>query len=147
MNTKELFACIKGPDLTALTEWIESIGTDLGQKETFDMSEDIEQIIVRYDGKHDFILLEEYVGTEWLEITIRLTTPESIFSAWDNIQFGERLVVDLGGITLVDCGGKYVEPLAPFCVRISVDKMEVVYSPVEIGDPFDESMTKLIKRR
>ena len=147
MSTKELTAYIKGPDLTALTEWIESIGTDLGQKQTFDMSEDIEQIMVRYDGKHEFILLQEYLGTGWLELTIRLIKPESIFSAWDNIQFGERLVDDLGGITLVDGGGKYVEPLAPFCVRISAAKMEVVYSPVQVGDPFDESLTKLIKKR
>ena len=147
MNPKRLQAYIQGPDLTALTRWIESFATDLGPKETFDMTEELNTVMVRFDGKHDFMLLEQHVGTGWLELTIRLESPDSIFGAWDNIQLGERLVDDLGGITLVDCGGKYADPLAPFKVRISADKLELVELPSEIGDPFDESMTKMIKKR
>ena len=147
MDTKELHAYIHGPDFTAVTRWIESIVIDLERKETFDMTDDIGVIMLRFDGKYDFLLLEQHVNTEWLELTVQPKAPDSIFAAWEDIQLGERLVDDLGGTTLVDCGGKYVDPLAPFCVRISVDKMEIVELPMEIGAPFNENMTKLIKRR
>jgi hypothetical protein len=147
MNPKELHAYIQGPDLTAVIRWIESLVTDLGPKETLDLTEALGIVMVRFDGKHDFMLLEQHVGTGWLELEIRIKSPDSIFGKWDNIQFGERLVDDLGGITLVDCGGKYVHPLAPYKVRISTDKLELVELPPEIGDPFDESLTKLIKKR
>jgi hypothetical protein len=147
MDTKELHAYIHGPDFTAVTKWIEAIVTDVERKETFDMIEEIGVIMLRFDGKHDLLLLEQLVDTGWLELTIRPKAPDSIFAVWEDIQLGECIVDDLGGITLVDCGGKYVDPLAPFKVRISIDKMELVELPLEIGDPFDEERTQLIKRR
>jgi len=146
MDTKSLHAYIQGPDSKAVTDWIQSI-TDLERKETVDMTKEIGLVIVRFFGKHESFVLEQHVNTVWLELTVHPKAPDSIFTTWEDIQLGEHLVDDLGGITLVDCGGKYVDPLAPFCIRISVDKMEIVELPFEIGDPFDESLTKLIKRR
>ncbi len=147
MNPKRLHAYIQGPNLAALTHWIESLPIDLERKETTDLTGEHNTVMVRFDGKHDFMLLEQHVGTGWLELAIHLKSPDFIFREWDNIQLGERLVDDLGGIALVDCGGKYADPLAPYKVRISADKLELVELPPEIGDPFDESMTKLIKKR
>ena len=147
MDTNEIFAYIQGPDTEEVTAWIESLVTGLERKETSDLTEAIGVIILRFECRHDFLLLEQHVGTGWLELTIRPQSPDSIFTAWDDIQLGERLVDDLGGITVVGCGGTYVDPFAPFMVRISADKMELVELPDMIGDPFDESKTKLIKRR
>ncbi len=146
MDMKSLHAYIQGPNSKAVRDWIQSL-TDLERKETVDMAEEIGLIIVRFYGKHESFALEQHVDTDWLELSVHPKAPDSIFTEWKDIQFGERLVDDLGGIALVDCGGKYVDPLAPFCVRVSADKMEIVQLPLEIGDPFDESMTKLIKRR
>jgi hypothetical protein len=147
MATKEIHAYIQGPDTKTVTEWIESLVTDLERKETSDLTEEMGMIMVRFECRHDFLLLEQHVGTGWLELTIRPKTPDSVFAAWDNLKLGERLVDDLGGITVVDCGGIYVDPLAPFNVRISADKMELVELPDMIGDPFDETSTQLIKKR
>ena len=147
MNPKELHAYIQGPDLTSLTQWIEAYPIELEQQETTDLTQELNTVMVRFDSRQDFLLLEQHVGTGWLELTIRPKSPDSIFREWDNIKLGEQLVDDLGGITLVDCGGKYAPPFAPLSVRISADKMELVELPPEIGDPFDESLTKLIKLR
>jgi hypothetical protein len=147
MDTNEIFAYIQGPDTKAVSAWIESLVTDLERKETSDLTEAIGVIMVRFECRHDFLLLEQHVGTGWLELTIRSKTPGSVFAAWDSLKLGERLVDDLGGITIVGCGGIYVDPLAPFMVRISADKMELVELPDMIGDPFDENQTQLIKKR
>jgi len=111
------------------------------------MTQELNTVMVRFDGKHDFMLLEQHVGTGWLELTIRPMSQASFFGEWDDIQLGGRLVDDLDGITLVDCGGKFADPLAPYNFRISVDKMELVELSLKIGDPFDEGKTKLIKKR
>jgi hypothetical protein len=147
MNTKELHAYIHGPDFTAVTKWVERVVTDLERKEMIDLTEDIGQILLNFYGKYDFLILEQLVDIEWLELTIRPMAGESIFSEWDDIKLGECLVNDLGGITLVDCGGIYTHPLSDEIVRISSEKMELVQLPVMIGESFDENLTKLIKRR
>jgi hypothetical protein len=95
----------------------------------------------------DELILEEIVDSDWLELTIRVKGQGSVFYEWDDIKLGERLVDDLGGITLVDCGGVYTHPLSDQIVRVSRDKLELVMLPNSIGDPFDEGLTELIKRR
>ena len=147
MDTKEIFAYIQGPETVAVTAWIETLITDPEREETTNLIEELGVIMVRFDSRHDFLLLEQHVGTGWLELTIRPKTPDSVFAARDSLKLGQRLVDDLGGITVVGCGGIYVDPLAPFMVRISVDKMELVELPDKIGDPFDETSTQLIKMR
>jgi len=147
MDTKEIFAYIQGPGIVAVTGWIESFVTDVKRKETIDLTEEMGVIMVRFECRHDFLLLEQHVGTGWLELTIQPQSPDSVFAAWDSLKLGERLVDDLGGITVVGCGGVYVDPLAPFMVRISADKMELVELPDAIGDPFDKTSTQLLKKR
>ena len=147
METRELHAYIQGPDLAAVTKWIESVVTDLDRKETIDLSNEIGQTLIKFHGKRDLLLLEQLVDTEWLELTVRPRVRDSIFAEWDHIKLGERLVDDLGGITLVDCCGIYTDPLSDQIVRISSDKMELVELPATVYEPLDESMTQLIKRR
>ena len=48
------------------------VTTDLELKEPVDMTERIGVIMKRFNGKHEFLLLEQHVGTGWLELTIRL---------------------------------------------------------------------------
>jgi hypothetical protein len=60
---------------------------------------------------------------------------------------GERLVDDLGCITLVECGGVYTHPLSPYIVRVSPGKMELVLLPDSMHEPFDEDMTEFIRAR
>lgn len=147
MATKELHAYIQGPDSTAVAKWLESVVTDLERTETIDLTEEIGTTIIRFDGKHETLDLEQLVDTKWLELAIRPKSRKSIFSEWDNIRLGERLVDDLGGITLVDCGGMYTHPLSDYIVRVSADKMELVELPETIYESFDENLTQLIKRR
>ena len=147
MNTNELHAYIQGPDTTAVIKWIKTVITNLERKEIVDQTEEIGRLLLKFVGKYELLILEQLVDTGWLELTIRPKAPDSIFTEWDNIQLGERLVDDLGGITLVDCSGIYADPLAPYNVRISEDKMELVELPDEIGDAFDEKRTQLIRRR
>ena len=147
MDTKELHAYIRGPDFTAVTQWIETVLTDLQRKETIDLTTEIGRVMLRFDYPHDELTLEQVVGTGWLELSVRLKKDASIFDGWNDIQFGERLVDDLGGITLVDCGGVYTHPLSDAIVRISPDKMELVVLPETFDDPFDERLTQLIKKR
>ena len=147
MDTEELRAYIIGPDYAAVTRWIESVVTDLERTETVDLTKEIGRTIVRFESKHESWELEGIVDSELLELTVRPRTRESPFVEWDNIRLGERLVDDLGGITLVDCGGVYTHPLSPFIVRVSADKMELVELPDTIYESFDESMTQLIKKR
>jgi hypothetical protein len=147
METKELHAYIQGSDFVAVTKWVESVVTDIEEKETVDLTEAIGQVLIKFYGAHDFIILERHVYYEWLELTIRPKTGESIFAEWDNIKLGERLVDDLGGITLVDCGGIYCDPLSDEIVRITPDRMELVHLPATMDEPFDESLTKLINMR
>ena len=147
MDSKELYAYIQGPDFTAVARWLESVVTDLVRTETVDLTKEIGRRIVRFEGKHESLELEQVVDAELLELTVRPSARESVFAEWDNIRLGERLVDDLGGFTLVDCGGVYTHPLSPFIVRVSSDRMELVELPDSIYEPFDENMTQLIKRR
>jgi hypothetical protein len=124
MDTKELHAYIQGPDVKA-------IGVDM----------------LKFHCQHELVLLERLVNYDWLELTIRPASSKSIFWEWENLQLGERLVDDLGGITLVDCGGIYTHPLSDQVVRISAEKMELVYLPDTMDKPFNESLTQLIKLR
>ena len=147
MGTHDIHAYMHGQKLTAVVEWIKSLVTEVELEERLDLIEGLGVIMLRFEAKHDFLLLEQHGDTGWLELTIQAKVPDSVFSKWDSIQLGERLVDDLGGITLVDCGGKYVHPLAPYNLRISADKLELVELSEKIGDPFDETHTQLIKMR
>jgi hypothetical protein len=127
--------------------WIESVVPDLERRETIDLTDEIGQLILRFEGKNDSLSLETIGDTGWFELTVRPLELDSVFAEWDDIQLGERLVDDLGGITLVDCGGVYAPVFSPYNVRISRDRMELVELPEAVGDPFDEDQTKLIRRR
>ena len=144
---KELHAYIQGPDHGEVIGWILSVVDDIHGKERVDLSEAIERVLWKFEGVDDELILEEIVDSDWLELTIRVKGQGSVFYEWDDIKLGERLVDDLGGITLVDCGGVYTHPLSDQIVRVSRDKLELVMLPNSIGDPFDEGLTELIKRR
>ena len=147
MDMKELHAYILGPDAGEVVGWIVSVVTGIHGKERIDLSEAIERVLWKFEGVDEELILEEIVDNDWLELTVRVKGDESVFSKWDNIKLGERLVDDLGGITLVDCGRVYTHPLSDQIVRVSREKMELVMLPDSIGDPFDEDLTKLIKMR
>jgi len=144
---KELHAYLQGPDAGAVVGWIVSVVVSIHGKERVDLSEAIERVLWKFEGVDDELILEEIVDSNWLELSVRVKGEGSVFSGWDNIQFGERLVDDLGGITLVDCGGVYTHPLSDQIIRVSREKMELVMLPDSIGDLFDEGLTNLIKRR
>jgi hypothetical protein len=147
MDTKELHAYIQGPEYGAVVGWIVSVVKEIENKERVDLSEAIERVLWKFSGADEDLILEQIVDSDWLELIVRVKGDGSVFRGWNDIQFGERLVDDLGGITLVDCGGVYTHPLSDQIVRVSVDKWELVMLPEMIGDPFDEDLTKLIKRR
>ena len=96
MDTREIHACIQGPDLTAVTKWIESVVAVIEGIETFDRTKEIGRIS-QFHGKYDLLILEQVVDSEWLELTVRPRARDSVCTEWDNIRFGERLVDDRGG--------------------------------------------------
>ena len=145
METIELHAYIQGPDHGEVIGWIVSVVKDIQDKELVDLSEAIERVLWKFMGVDEELILEELVGSNLLELTIRVKGQGSVFSEWNNIKLGERLVDDLGGIALVDCGGVYSHPLSDQIVRVTRDKLELVMLPDMIGAPFDEGFTKLIK--
>jgi hypothetical protein len=147
MDKKELHAYIRGPDYSAITRWLEIIAIDLRLTETVDLAQEIGREIVRFESMHETWELERVVDADLLELTLCPTARESAFAEWDNIILGERLVDDLGGIALVECGGIYAHPLSPSIVRISKGKMELVELPDSIYEPIDEHKTQLIKKR
>jgi len=147
METNELHAYIHGPEVEALTQWVEANVPEIERVEPVDLIQAIGVDMLKFHCKHDLVTIERLVNYDWLELTVRPASSESTFWEWDSLQLGERLVDDLGGITLVNCGGIYTHPLSDQIVRISAEKMELVYLPDTMGDPFDESLTQLIKLR
>ena len=147
MEIKELHAYIQGPAYGEVIGWIVTLVKTIENIERNDLSDAIDRVLWKFKGKQDELLLEEILNRDWLELTIRVKRPESVFYELDNIQLGENLVDDLGGVTLVSCGGVYTHPLSDQIVRVSKDKLELVMLPESIGDAFDESLTKVIKRR
>jgi hypothetical protein len=147
MNANELHAYLKGPGFSTVAGWIEAILSSIKSEKTFDLTKELGKIIKTFDGKSEKLTLESHEKTEWLELFIHTITNNSIFAGWDNITLGERLVDDLGGITLVECRGEYTHPLSDDIVRISREKVELVRLPNRFNDPFDESLTKYIRSR
>jgi hypothetical protein len=147
MGTKELHAYLQGPKVAAVIRWIEMLLPGAVRAEPVDLTREIGAAIMKFHGEHELLILERLMDYEWLELTIRPESTQSIFAEWNNIRLGERLVDDLGGITLVDCLGVYTHPLSDQYIRVSQDKMELVYLPATMDEPFDETLTQLIKRR
>jgi hypothetical protein len=147
MDKKELHAYLQGPDLQALTRWVRSNFPEIERVESVDLVEATGVDMRRFHCKHDLVTLENPVNYDWLELSIHPASPDSAFWEVDNLQLGEHLVDDLGGITLSDCGGLYTHPLSDFIVRVSAEKLELVYLPETMGEPFDETLTEFIKLR
>jgi hypothetical protein len=117
------------------------------QAELVDLTAAIGALILRYHCQHETWELEQQAAAPWFELTIQPTSPESAFATWDHISLGERLVDALGGCALVECGGIYTNPLSDQIVRISPDKLELVFLPETLAHPIDESQTVLLRNR
>lgn len=98
------------------------------------------------DERH-YVRLEHFQDSDWLELTLAVTTDDTAFAGWDDLRLGEALVDELGGQAIVDCGGRYCDPHSDSMVRVTRQALELVQIDGEIGEPIDERWTRHIARR
>ena len=139
---------IDGLDFVTVMAWILRIlPVDLTHHNRVDALAEIGVKMHQFICDGDVLWLEQKNNDTWLELTVIKSETGSRFAHWSSMTLGELVVDQLGGIALADCEGVYASPYSDKVVRISVDKLELIRLPSDIGQEIDEQWTKLIEKR
>ena len=142
---------------TALHAYINHVSVEKLKEALFSVVQNLEYtktetfsgnyVVQYFENKYCGILLHLNPDICWsLEVEIKGDISNTEYSGINNIQFGEKLVYELGCEAIVDCEGEINPVHSDRMVRITKNRWESVEIPDE-GEKVNESTTKEIHRQ